>query len=245
MILIVHILNTEDIMKKYYSYIYLDSTVIDDLYPQIFGDIIEKNVTQSNEDISNMNLNANIFNVFSGNIDKNENNTLAENTKMVTSTARKAQLLINYFKTDNMYIPNIIENNTPFTESVYFVGKSTFFLRDIYNKRTGESLFIGNSPYSAYNQPKVNYLDLDDDAIIILETGDDKYIHEYQYGLYRDYLSDAIEIMMHMSNIKIRKDVRHLTSVIHQRHSFNFFVFGELIHTNDSFYKISPFAVWQ
>lgn len=25
-------------MKKYYSYVYLDSTVIDDLYPQVFGD---------------------------------------------------------------------------------------------------------------------------------------------------------------------------------------------------------------
>lgn len=85
---------------------------------------------------------------------------------------------------------------------------------------------------------------LNNDAIFVLETGDDEYVRRYRDGYYRDYSPGILEIMMHVSNIKIRKDVRHLTSVIRKRTSFNFFVFGELIHTNRNFYKISPFAIW-
>ncbi len=47
-------------MKNFYSYVYLDKIVIDDLYPQVFeDDITEKNITHSNEDIVDMNINAN------------------------------------------------------------------------------------------------------------------------------------------------------------------------------------------
>ena len=114
-------------MKKYYSYIYLDSIVIDDLYPQVFDEFAEKNVTYSNEDISNVSLNSNILNILGSSIDKNENSIFSDHIKIVTSTAKKAQLLIDHFKGDETSISKIIQKNIPFSESVFFVGKSTFF----------------------------------------------------------------------------------------------------------------------
>ena len=110
-------------MKKFYSYVYLDKNIIDDLYPQVFDDdITEKSITNSNEDITNMNINANLFNILGSEAKNSENNIFSENVKIVTSTARKAQLLINYFKTDTMYIQEIILENQPFDESIFFVG---------------------------------------------------------------------------------------------------------------------------
>lgn len=235
-------------MKKYYSYIYLDSIVIDDLYPQVFDEFAEKNVTYSNEDISNVSLNSNILNILGSSIDKNENSIFSDHIKIVTSTAKKAQLLIDHFKGDETSISKIIQKNIPFSESIFFVGKSTFFLRDILNKTTGKSLFVSDAQYrnsqtSIYLSDE--YVVLTDDAVFVLETGDDEYIYRYKRNMYEDYSPSIIEIMMHLSNIKIRKDIRHLTSAIQKRRSFDFYVFGELIHTNDNFYKISPFAVWQ
>ncbi len=232
-------------MKKFYSYVYLDKNIIDDLYPQVFDDdITEKSITNSNEDITNMNINANLFNILGSEAKNSENNIFSENVKIVTSTARKAQLLINYFKTDTMYIQEIILENQPFDESIFFVGRSTFFLRDIYNKNTGESLFPDDM-IMLFNRSNPPRIELNNDSILILETGDDEYVRRYKkYGC-MDFNPYTLEIMMHLSNIKIRKDVRHLTSVIRKRTSFDFYVFGELIHTNENFYKISPFAMWQ
>lgn len=235
-------------MKKYYSYVYLDSTVIDDLYPQVFGDdAIGIEVLKTREEVINADINANFLNVLGSKLDSSKNTISSENTKIVTSTARKAQLLINHFKTDEISIEKIIEQNRPLDESVYFVGQSRFFLRDIFDKSTGMSLFVNVEPhhasYTSANLANENVV-LNNDAVFVLETGDDEYVRRYRNGYYIDYSPDILEIMMHVSNIKIRKDVRHLTSVIHKRASFNFFVFGELIHTNSNFYKISPFAIW-
>lgn len=232
-------------MKSFYSYVYLDQTVIEDLYPQVFeSDIIEKNIINSNEDITNMNINANLFKILGSEAKNSENNIFSENVKIVTSAARKAQLLINYFKTDTLSIQEIILENEPFSESIFFVGKSTFFLKDIYNKDTGESIFP-NDMIMMYNRTNPSHIELDNNSILILETGDDEYVRRYKkYGC-MDFNPYTLEIMMHLSNIKIRKDVRHLTSIIRKRTSFDFYVFGELIPTNDYFYKISPFALWQ
>lgn len=235
-------------MKNYYSYVYLDSTVIDDLYPQVFGDdTIGIEVLKTREEVINADINANFLSVLGSKLDSSKNTISSENTKIVTSTARKAQLLINHFKTDEISIEKIIEQNRPLNESVYFVGQSKFFLRDILDKSTGRSLFVNVMPHRA-SFTSEDFTDenvvLNNDAVFVLETGDDEYVQRYRNGYYRDYSPGILEIMMHVSNIKIRKDVRHLTSVIRKRASFNFFVFGELIHTNSNFYKISPFAIW-
>ena len=170
-------------MKKFYSYVYLDKNIIDDLYPQVFDDdITEKSITNSNEDITNMNINANLFNILGSEAKNSENNIFSENVKIVTSTARKAQLLINYFKTDTMYIQEIILENQPFDESIFFVGRSTFFLRDIYNKNTGESLFPDDM-IMLFNRSNPPRIELNNDSILILETGDDEYVRRYKkYG---------------------------------------------------------------
>ena len=119
-----------------------------------------------------------------------------------------------------------------------------YFLLDIYNKNTGESLFPDDM-IMLFNRSNPPRIELNNDSILILETGDDEYVRRYKkYGC-MDFNPYTLEIMMHLSNIKIRKDVRHLTSVIRKRTSFDFYVFGELIHTNENFYKISPFAMWQ
>lgn len=117
-------------MKKYYSYVYLDSTVIDDLYPQVFGDdAIGTEILKTREEVINADINANFLNVLGSKLDSSKNTISSENTKIVTSTARKAQLLINHFKTDEISIEKIIEQNRPLNESVFFVGQSRFFFK--------------------------------------------------------------------------------------------------------------------
>lgn len=229
-------------MKKYYSYIYLDNVIIEDLYPQVFGDTVKTIISKSIEDKANADVNANILNIIGAEIDASEHTITSENREIVTSIARKAQLLINYFKEEETSISNIIQKNIPFKESIYFVGKSTFFLRDIFDKNTGKSLFVYNTTHKTLDN---EYVIITDNAVLVLETGDDEYVYRYQKGGYAHFYSHTIEILMHLSNIKIRKDVRHLTSVIKKRKSFNFYVFGELICENANLYKISPFAVWQ
>ena len=96
-------------MKEYYSFVYLDIDSIDNLYPQVFGDIIERNVITSNEESIDESINAKIFNILGANANNKQNSISSENLKFATSTARKAQLLINFFKTDITSIQYIID----------------------------------------------------------------------------------------------------------------------------------------
>ena len=234
-------------MKDYYSFVYLDNDAIDILFPQIFGDVVEKNIIHSNEESIDASVNANLLSILGSNVSGKENSLSSENIKLVTSPARKAQLLIKYFKNNNdISIQDIIANNQPFVESLCFVGKGVFFLSDIYNKKTGSSLF-----QNVFDDTQ--RIDLDDDSVLVLETGDTAFIknHCSSYLDTDDYYSINMTantnygVMMHMSNSKIKKDIRHLTWVIKRAKHFNFYVFGELIKSSEKYYKISPFAIWQ
>ena len=233
-------------MKQFYSFVYLDSTAIDDLFPQVFNDdAIETIVTESSEETNDVAVNSDLFTVIGGAIDSRVSTTLSQNTRMVTSTARKAQLLISKFRTDEISIERIIQRNIPLTEGIFFVGQSTFFLRDIRDSTTDKSMFTEDEPNRPPHSSDENVV-LNKDAILVLETGGEEYVRRYRNRRYMDYTPDILEIMMHVSNVKIRKDVRHLTSVIRRRASFKLFVFGLLVPTSrDEFYKISPFAIWQ
>ena len=96
-------------------------------------------------------------------------------------------------------------------------------------------------------------INLDDDSVLVLETGDTAFIKEHcsDYIDTDDYYAINVAanadfgIMMHMSNSKIKKAIRHLTWVIKRAKHFNFYVFEELIKSSDKYYKISPFAIWQ
>ncbi|MCD7872913.1 MAG: hypothetical protein LUG21_06425 [Clostridiales bacterium] len=59
-------------MKDYYSFIYLDEQMIEILYSQIFDNIVERNVSSSNEEQIKSNVKANLINVLNSSIDGQE-----------------------------------------------------------------------------------------------------------------------------------------------------------------------------
>ncbi len=238
----------EAIFMNYYPFIYLDDDMINSLYSQMFGDIIEKNISHNNSDEATLSINSNLFNILGATINNKDEYSLLETTKIVISTARKAQIIINYFRKQTIPpIQSIIKNNLPINEGQLFVGKSTFFLSDIVDKNTGASL-LNNNMNSQYKNIVIN-----DSSLYVLESGNTYFIHKHctDYMNTDDYYrlnltkNDKYGLMMHMSNSKIKKDIRHLTWAIERAKSFNFFVFGELIKSSEQFYKISPFAIWQ
>ena len=147
-------------------------------------------------------LNANFLNVLGSKLDSSKNTISSENTKIVTSTARKTQLLINHFKTDEISIEKIIEQNRPLDVKCLLCGSVKIFLRDIFDKSTGRSLFVNVEPhrasYTSANLTDVNVV-LNNDAVFVLETGDDEYVRRYMNGYYSDYSPGILEIMMHVS----------------------------------------------
>lgn len=221
-------------MKNYYSFVYLDNDAIDTLYPQVFGDVIEKSIVCSSEESIDASINAKILSILGSNVSSKENGSLSENIKLVTSTPRKAQLLIKHFQNSRLSIQDIITSNQPFEESLCFVGKGSFFLTDIYDKETGISLFSNTQ-----------YINLNNNSIIVLETGNTNFINRYCSSYDDTNRNTDFGVMMHISNLKIKKNIRHLTWIIKRAKHFNFFVFGELIKSSNKFYKISPFAIWQ
>ena len=73
-------------MKDFYSFVYLDDDAIEILYPQVFGDIIEKCILQSNVDSIDASVKASLFDYLGSNIDSKLNNSIVENFKMVNRT---------------------------------------------------------------------------------------------------------------------------------------------------------------
>lgn len=134
-------------MKNCYSFVYLDKKMIDILYSQLFDNIVEKIISSTNAEQIDSELQASLFKIINSSINGQESSITSNNVKIVNSIYKKAQILIiNHFKNeDNINIDDIIENNCIENESIYFVGKSIFFLSDIYDKTTGASSF--SSPY--------------------------------------------------------------------------------------------------
>lgn len=236
-------------MKPYYSFVYIDDYFIDSLYSQVFGDITEQTVLTTNSEDSNLSAESKIPSFFNFGLSGKETFSESYTNKFVISTPRKAQMLINYLTKEKTFIPSlqeIIANNQPFNESLLFVGKGTFFLSDIIDKKTDSSLLYMNQE-SNYKKTII-----DENSVLILETGNTYFIHKHcaDYMNTDDYYKMNISknvkygIMMHMSNSKIKKDIRHLTWAISKAKSFNFFVFGELVKSSEQFYKAIPFAVW-
>lgn len=236
-------------MKPYYSFVYIDDYFIDSLYSQVFGDITEQTILTTNSEDVNVSAESKLLSLLGFGLSGNEAFSESHTNKIVISTPRKAQLLINYLTKEKEVISSlqeIIENNQPFNESLLFVGKATFFLSDIIDKKTDSSLLYANDES---DREKVV---IDKNSVLVLETGNTHFIHKHcsNYMNTDDYYKLNINknvkygIMMHMSNSKIKKDIRHLTWAISKAKSFNFFVLGELVKSSDQFYKAIPFAVW-
>lgn len=234
-------------MSDYYSFIYLDNDIIEDLYPQIFGDIVEAKIVKTKGNSTESKIDGSLVNIINLSRDASGSTMVSEDVKLVSSVARKAQLLINFFKKDNICLHDIIKQNQPLMESVICVGKATFVLRDIYNRKTGRSIFQqyqegGNmldennhpfmrEPWRIQNPPF--YIEPDDNSIFRLESGD-------TFGWDREN-----SIMMNISNYKMKKDIHHLTELVRVNRKFDFYVFGELVMTDGHYCSLSPFAIWQ
>lgn len=234
-------------MKNYYSFAYLDKKMIDILYTQIFDNIVEKIISLTNTEQIDSELQASLFKFINSSIEGQESSITSNNVKIIDSIYKKAQILINHFKDENnININDIIDNNCMKNESIYFVGKATFFLSDIYDKTSGLSLF--SSPYI-----EDRYITIDNNSVFVLETGNTDFMHKHcssyiytddYYGI--NFMNNLdYGILMHLSNDKTEKSIRHLTTKIKRAKHFRFYVFGEFIKESNEYYKISPFAVWQ
>lgn len=230
-------------MNSFYSFIYLDEDIIESLYPQILGDVIESKIAQVVQNESTASINGTLLGGISSSLSEIRNDSYTKSAKLSRATPRKAQLLIEYFRKAETDIFKIISNNQHSEESIFFVGKTVFFLSDIYNNENGVSLFYsGNS-----------YVKLDSNSTIVLEAGSTNFLQQRssEYTDADDYFEinmskqENYGIMMHLSNSKIQKNIRHLTQKIKTGKHFKFYVFGQLVKSSFQFYKIVPFAIWQ
>jgi len=223
-------------MKTYYSFVYLDDNIIDGLYSQLFGDAVE--ICTMKEDTTNIDasIKSNLMNIIKSTILGQSKTSISEQEKMVISTSKKAQLLINHLKKEEISIQEIISHNQPFNESIYFVGKAYFVISDIYDEKTGLSLFSNRL------EDELRYIG-NNAFVIVLENGNTKFIKQncLDDKKNKDYLYG---IMLHMSSSKMKKNIRHLTWRVERSKGFDFYIFGELIKCSEVYYKICPFAIW-
>lgn len=98
----------------------------------------------------------------------------------------------------------------------------------------------------------MRHIILDDDSVLVLETGNTGFIREYcsYYTNADDYFAINISkeqrygVIMQMSNSKIRRALRHLTNEIRKAKHFNLSVFGKLREYGGGIYGVSPLAIW-
>ena len=185
-------------MKNYYSFIYLDDNSINSLYSQVFEDIAEKCITQKDETVTTATIKANIWNVLKSTIYGQERISALESVKIVISTERKAQLLIERLRGEQINIQQIIREHQPFDESVYFVGRGYFYISDIYDEDISETLFGNKVDAEIYN------INSNNKFVIVLESGNTDFIN--RYCLDND-VSQNLEygIMLRMSSTKMKK----------------------------------------
>lgn len=232
-------------MKRYYSFVYLDEDAVQMLFSQVYGDIVEQDIEYSNLETMDSSVNTGLLEMLSSKISSKGEFSFSKKFKYVPSPARMTQMLIDQFKTDNIFIQDIVESNQPFEESIYFVGKGTFFLSDMYNQKTGESLFV------TALEEQISHINPNDNSVIVLEMGKTYFVQNYcsdQDNLLIESEKpgcDKYGIMMHVSNAKMKKNFRHLTWEIKKAKKFDLYVFGEIVKCGDILYKISPFAIWR
>lgn len=136
----------------------------------------------------------------------------------------------------------LLKNQTK-EDSIFFVGKAPFFLRDICDAETGISQLSDEHEYVRFT----------DNSLIMMESGNTAFIRDFSstymdsddyYAINMSKLS-KYGILMNLSNSKTRKNIRHLNNRIVRGKHNNFYVFGQLLKMSSELYKINPFAVWQ
>jgi len=230
-------------MDKLYFFLYLDCDNIDELYSQVFGNIAEQSVAKSSEEKFDSSVNANLLSVLGSSIDSKSSNLVSVNTTYNLTSSQKAAQLVEGFRGDMISLQDIISKSQLKEEDMFFVGKATFFLRDICDVETGKSQ-LGNER---------GFVQLTDNSLIMLESGNTAFIREFSstYMDSDDYYAINMSkmsrygILMNLSNSKIKKSIRHLNNQIVRGKHNSFYVFGQLIKESPEIYMINPFAVWQ
>lgn len=230
-------------MNNLYFFLYLDGDSIDQLYSQIFENIATQNVVKSSEEKAGASVSAKLFGVLGSDINGQSNNLLSINTSYSLTISQKASQLVERFRDEEMSIQNIILRNKLKEESLFFVGKTTFFLRDICDKETGKSALDDGH----------GLVQLTDNSLIMLESGNTSFIKEFSttymdtddyYAINRSKMS-KYGVLMSLSNSKIKKSIRHLNDKIIRGKHIDLYVFGQLIKQSAELYTINPFAVWK
>lgn len=230
-------------MDRLYFFLYLDCDNIDQLYSQVFGNMTEQSVTQSSKEKFDSSVNANLLSVLGSNIEGQSSNLVSVNTTYSLTASQKATQLIERFRNEKTSIQDIILKNQTKEDNIFFVGKATFFLRDICDAETGISQ-LGDGH---------EFVRLTDNSLIMLESGNTTFIKEFSstYMDSDDYYAINMSkmsrygILMSLSNSKIKKNIRHLNNQIIRGKHNNFYVFGQLLKMSSELYSINPFAVWQ
>lgn len=237
-------------MGEYYSFLYLDRKSIKNLYPQVFGDIIEKNITRSRECGVESSMKANALGILNADLKGDKSVASSENIKTVKRTAVKAQELINLIRNeedtrdikDIKYIQDIIESKKA-ESSFLFIGKAAFLLSDIYEN--GENIcWIDKSFIEG-----VSYITINDKSVFVLESGRTDFVDKNS-SAYHDtdtYLLNRncrYGIIMHVSRVCMEKDIYALFTNFKRGELTRLYVFGQLIKCSKTLYKIDPYAIW-
>ena len=241
-------------MKDAIVFVYRDDNCIEALYTQKYDEIVELIITSSDNYALDSSVNAGIFNIVKAEIGGKMNTVSSEQVKIKTSIDRKTKHLIDAYKNDKkLLIDDIINDNLPFSESIYFVGRANFFLTRIYNNKTGK-LFTFDPDTNIASEV------IDNDTVFEFQSGNMPRVKKYNddYKKSDDYIkicaptSTKNAIRMSMSNSKVKKHVRHINQAMTPGKLFNFYVFGELnahsrLREDDDtrFFIVNPFAIWQ
>lgn len=234
-------------MREYYSFLYLDKKSIENLYPQIFGDTVEKTIARSKEWEVESKIEAGIPKALDANIRGDKSALFSENIKTAKNNAVKAQELINWVRReenikDIQYIQDIIESNKN-KNSFPFVGKAVFMLSDV--SGIEKNIFLKDRT-SIDGRLSFN---INDNAVFVLESGRtnfvDRNISEYQdtevYSLNRNC---RYGIIMFVPKIYMEKEIYSLFTFFRMGEVTRLNVYGQAIKCSEYFYKIDPYAIW-
>jgi len=232
-------------MNKFYSFPYLDCYNIDQIYSQLFENIIEQSIINSNEGKFDSTVNANLLGILGSNLKGQASNLTSVNTTYNLTSSQKAALLVERFRNEKISIQEIISENQAKEESIFFVGSATFFLRDIQDVETGKSQLGDRREISP----------LTDNSLFIFESGNTPFIKQYfsenaeSHDKHVEYVISIskqakYDIVMKLSNSKFQKSIRHLNKCVCRGMYNHFYVFGQLIELSTNFYSVNPFAIW-
>ena len=228
------------------SYIYLDEYEINNLYSQLYPDVLQEviryEVKQNNN--SNCAISGSALGVIAtcGKMDNLSGASYTSEILTKISTDYKTNLIIKHVCNDCIYSLNEIISrfNDPrlILPGQIIVGYANFYLTQIYD--------VEDKPIPLHGI-KNNFSKKG--TTFILESGNREAIRklrlEESTDCYEDYFqSEIFGIEMHFGGEKLRREIRHLTETIKEGKVFRCSILGQISYCGMNQYFIKPFAVW-